>query len=65
MTLSYYKKKPKKYCGFNEDTDEYNPKTIQFGTDLERIINENYNSNRNLINNLYKEIEALKESEVK
>ena len=61
MTLSYYKKKPKKNYSYYEDTEDINPKTIQFGTDLERIISENYNSNRNCINDLYVEIEKLKE----
>ena len=60
MTLSYYKNKPKKAYNYYEDNGDFNPKTIQFGTDLEKIISENYNSNRNCINDLYKEIATLK-----
>lgn len=65
MTLSYYKKKPKKSYSYYEDNEDINPKTITFGTDLEKIINENFESNRNYINDLYKEIEALKNSDIK
>ncbi len=38
-TISYYKKKPSKYSNYGED---YNPKTICVGTDLERLINEEH-----------------------
>ena len=37
MTLSYYKKKPKKTVNSWEETEDYNPKTICIGTDLEKI----------------------------
>ena len=60
MTLSYYKKKPRNSC-YSCGDEDINPKTITFGTDLERIINQNYEANRNYINDLYKEIQQLKE----
>lgn len=60
MTLSYYKKKPSNCFGNCEDI---NPKTITFGTDLEKIISENYNSNRNCIDDLYKELQRLQGSD--
>ena len=65
MTLSYYKKKPKKSYAYYEEAEDINPKTITFGTDLEKIISENFNSNRNLINELYREVERLKDSDIK
>ena len=51
-TISYYKKKPKKSTLYYEDTEDYNPKTICIGTDLERIINENYENLNWKINEL-------------
>ena len=44
-TISYYKKKPSKYGGYDED---YNPKTICIGTDLEKLINEEHSYARDL-----------------
>lgn len=44
-TISYYKKKPNKYSYENED---YNPKTICIGTDLEKLINEEHSFTCNL-----------------
>lgn len=55
-TISYYKKKPNKYCSYNED---YNPKTICIGTDLERLINEYSEHNRHQTNEIYKIITDL------
>ena len=60
MTLSYYKKKPKKNYTYYEDTEDINPKTITFGTNLESLINENYNCIRNEMNELYRRISELK-----
>ena len=60
MTLSYYKNKPKNSYSRYGETEDINPKTITFGTDLEKIISENFNSNRNLINELYRKIEQIK-----
>ena len=51
-TISYYKKKPKKSTLYYEDTEDYNPKTICIGTDLERLINENYENLNWKINQL-------------
>ena len=64
MTLSYYKNKPKKSYSRYENVEDINPKTITFGTDLEKIISENFNSNRNLINDLYRKVERLKDSDI-
>lgn len=60
MTLSYYKKKPSKGYSCYSSDDDINPKTITFGTDLEKLINEHYESNRNYINELYRELNELK-----
>lgn len=65
MTLSYYKNKPSKNYSCYESNEDINPKTITFGTDLESLISENFNSNRNCINDLYRKIEELKDSDVK
>ncbi len=62
MTLSYYKNKPKRSC-YSYGDEDINPKTITFGTDLEKIISENFNSNRDLINEVYREVERLKDSD--
>lgn len=62
MTLSYYKKKPRNGC-YSYGNEDINPKTITFGTDLEKLINQNYESNRNYIDELYREIQQLKDSD--
>ena len=59
MTLSYYKKKPSKYDYSNEDC---NPKTICIGTDLEKLINENAEYSRQRDNEIYRELEKIKEN---
>ncbi len=55
-TISYYKKKPKKSSLYYEETEDYNPKTICIGTNLESLINENYNQLNWKINELGKKI---------
>ena len=47
-TISYYKKKPKKNVSYWEQEEDYNPKTICIGTDLERLINEEHSYTCNL-----------------
>ncbi len=59
MTLSYYKKKPSKYDYSNEDC---NPKTICIGTDLEKLINEIAEYSRQRDNEIYRELEKIKEN---
>lgn len=58
MTLSYYKEKPSKY---NYGSEDINPKTICIGTDLERLIHENAEYSRQRHNELYREIEKIKQ----
>ena len=53
-TISYYKKKPKKSSLYYEDTEDNNPKTICIGTNLESLINENYQQLDWKINEMYK-----------
>ena len=53
-TISYYKKKPKKSTLYYEETEDYNPKTICIGTNLESLINENYQQLDWKINEIYK-----------
>lgn len=53
-TISYYKKKPKKSTLYYEETEDYNPKTICIGTNLESLINENYQQLDWKINEMYK-----------
>lgn len=54
-TISYYKKKkPKKSPLYYEETEDYNPKTICIGTNLESLINENYENLNWKINELSK-----------
>lgn len=55
-TISYYKKKPKKSPLYYEDTEDYNPKTICIGTNLENLINEYYTNINYRIDDLYKSI---------
>ena len=59
MTLSYYKKKPSKYDYSN---DECNPKNMCIGTDLEKLINENAEYSRQRDNDIYRELEKIKEN---
>lgn len=59
MTLSYYKKKPSKYDYSNEDC---NPKTICVGTDLEKLINENAEYSMRRDDDIYRELEKIKEN---
>ena len=60
MTLSYYKKKPKKNVSYWEETEDYNPKTICIGTDLEKLINKNDEYSRQRDNEIYKELDSIK-----
>ena len=60
MTLSYYKKKPKKTVNSWEETEDYNPKTICIGTDLEKLINENAEYSRQRDNEIYRELDSIK-----
>lgn len=53
-TISYYKKKPKKSTLYYEETEDFNPKTICIGTNLESLINENYQQLDWKINEMYK-----------
>ena len=55
-TISYYKKKPSKYGGYDED---YNPKTICIGTDLEKLINEEHSYACNLFEETMRRINDL------
>lgn len=55
-TISYYKKKPNSYSYGNED---YNPKTICIGTDLEKLINEQHTYTSNLFEATMKRIDGL------
>lgn len=57
MTLTYYKKKPSKY---NYNDEDYNPKTICVGTDLEKLIIENAEYSRQRDNDIYRELEMIK-----
>lgn len=58
MTLSYYKKKPSQY---NYGDNDCNPKTICIGTDLEKLINEYRGYQNQEIQEIYRELEKLKE----
>lgn len=60
-TISYYKKKPKKSALYYEETEDYNPKTICIGTNLESLINENYQQLDWKINELGRKILGGKE----
>lgn len=55
-TISYYKKKPNNYSYENED---YSPKTICIGTDLERLINEERSYACNLFEETMRRINDL------
>ena len=55
-TISYYKKKPNNYSYGNED---YNPKTICIGTDLEKLINEEHSYAYNLFEETMRRINDL------
>lgn len=55
-TISYYKKKPNKYSYGDED---YNPKTICIGIDLEHLINEQQSYTRNLFEEAMRRIQNL------
>ena len=56
-TISYYKKKPSKYSSYGDE--DYNPKTICIGTDLERLINEEHSYTYNLFEEAMRRIEDL------
>ena len=60
-TISYYKKKPTKSTLYYEETEDYNPKTICIGTNLENLINENYENLNWKINELGRKIYGDKE----
>ena len=62
-TISYYKKKPKKSTLYYEETEDYNPKTICIGTNLESLINENYENLNWKINELGRKILGDKDNE--
>lgn len=55
-TISYHKKKPKKNTLYWEETEDYNPKTICIGTNLESLINENYENLNWKINEIYRDL---------
>lgn len=55
-TISYYKKKPTNYSYGNED---YNPKTICIGTDLEKLINEEHSYTCHLFEDAMRRINNL------
>ena len=52
-TISYYRKKPRNTL-YYEEKEDFNPKTICIGTNLENLINENYNHLDWKINEIYK-----------
>ena len=58
-TISYYKKKPKKNVSYWEETEDYNPKTICIGTDLEKLINEEHSYTCNLFDDVMRRINDL------
>lgn len=58
-TISYYKKKPKKNVSYWEQEEDYNPKTICIGTDLERLINEEHSYTCNLFEETMRRIQDL------
>lgn len=55
-TISYYKNKPNNYSYGNED---YSPKTICIGTDLEKLINEEHSYTCNLFEETMRRINDL------
>lgn len=55
-TISYYKKKPNQYSSYNED---YKPKTICIGTDLEKLINEEHSYTYHLFEETIRRINDL------
>lgn len=57
-TISYYKKQPKKNVSYWEQED-YNPKTICIGTDLEKLINEEHSYTCNLFEETMRRIQDL------
>ena len=61
-TVSYYKKKPKKNW---EESDDYNPKTICIGTNLESLINEQHTYTSNLFEEAMRRIEEVKNNEIR
>ena len=61
-TVSYYKKKAKKNW---EESDDYNPKTICIGTNLESLINEEHTYTSNLFEEAMRRIEEVKNNEIR
>ena len=67
-TISYYKKKPKKNLSYWEESDDYNPKTICIGTNLESLINEEHTYTSNLFEEAIRRIndlEGVKNNEIR
>ena len=60
-TVSYYKKKPKKNLDYWEESDDYNPKTICIGTNLESLIHEQHMYTSNLFEEAMRRINDLEE----
>jgi len=59
-TINYYKKKPNNYSYGDED---YNPKTICIGTDLEKLINEEHLHTCHLFEDTMRRINDLESKE--
>ena len=64
-TVSYYRKKPKKNLSYLEESDDYNPKTICIGTNLESLINEEHTYTSNLFEEAMRRIEEVKNNEIR
>ena len=64
-TISYYRKKPKKNLNHWEESDDYNPKTICIGTNLESLINEQHTYTSNLFEEAMRRIEEVKRNEIR
>ena len=62
-TISYYKKKPQRTYRYDDDTEDYNPKTICIGTDLEKLINEEHSYTCHLFEETMRRINDLKKVE--
>ena len=60
-TISYCKKKPSKYSGY--DDEDYNPKTICIGKDLERLVSEARSYTYNLFEDVMRRINDLDKGE--
>lgn len=58
-TISYYKNKPKKSLSYWEDSEDYKPKTICIGTNLETLINEQHTYTSNLFEEAMRRINDL------